>query len=305
MRFLVRRLAAIVLVLWAAATLAFFAAHLLPGDPATQMLARAGASSQAIAERRAQIGWDRPLFEQYARFVWNLAHFDLGESWIVGRPVTRMLAEAAPPTLELALAAMLVATLVGVGLGTLAASFRGTWLDAAGMTVALLGISTPVAWSGLLALMVFSVALGWLPATGSDGVLYLILPATVLGLASAGAIARLTRAGLLEVLTEPYITVARSKGLPGWLVLTRHVWPVALPPVLAVMALQFGFLLGGAAVTEAVFARQGLGRLAVDAVLSQDLPVVQGVVLLSAVVYSLVNLSADALHWLLDPRVHE
>ncbi len=305
LRFLVRRLAAIVLVLWAAATLAFLATHLLPGDPATQMLARAGASSQVIAERRAQIGWDRPLLEQYARFVWNLAHFDLGESWIVGRPVTRMLAEAAPPTLELALAAMFVATLLGVGLGTLAASFRGTWLDAVGMTVALLGISTPVAWSGLLVLMVFSVALGWLPATGCDGVLYLILPATVLGLASAGAIARLTRAGLLDVLTETYIAVARSKGLSSWFMLTRHVWPVALPPVLAVMALQFGFLLGGAAVTEAVFARQGLGRLAVEAVLSQDLPVVQGIVLLSAVVYSLVNLSADALHWLLDPRVRE
>ncbi len=269
------------------------------------MLARAGASSQAIAERRAQIGWDRPLLEQYARFMWNLAHLDFSQSWITGLPVTRMLAEAAPPTLELAVAAMFVATLAGVGLGTLAASFRGTWFDTAAMTVALLGISTPVAWSGLLALMVFSVALGWLPATGSGGVLYLVLPATVLGLTSAGSIARLTRAGLLDVLTEPYISMARSKGLPERLVLTRHVWAVALPPVLAVMALQFGFLLGGAAVTEAVFARQGLGRLAVDAVLSQDLPVVQGIVLLSAVVYSLVNLSADVLHWLLDPRVRE
>jgi peptide/nickel transport system permease protein len=171
--------------------------------------------------------------------------------------------------------------------------------------VALLGVSTPVAWSGLLALMIFSVTLGWLPPTGSDDALQLILPSVVLGLASAGAIARLTRAGLLDVLTEPFITVARSKGLPGWLVLARHVWPAALPPVLAVMALQFGFLLGGAAVTEAVFARQGLGRLVVEAVLSQDLPVVQGIVLLSAAVYSLVNLAADALQWLIDPRVRE
>jgi len=300
-----RRLAAIPLVLWVAATVAFLAIHLLPGDPATQILARAGASLQAIAQRRAQIGWDRPLIEQYIRFLWGLARLDLGESWIVDRPVAQMLAEAALPTLELTLAAMSVAILVGVGLGTLAASFRGTWVDSAGMIAALLGVSTPVAWSSLLALMIFSVTLGWLPPTGSGDALQLILPATVLGLTSAGAIARLTRAGLLDVLTEPYITVARSKGLPGWLVLARHAWPAALPPVLAVMVLQFGFLLGGAAVTEAVFARQGLGRLVVEAVLSQDLPVVQGIVLSSAAVYSLANLTADAAQWLLDPRVRE
>ena len=305
LRFLILRLASIILVLWAAATLSFFAIHLLPGDPAMQMLVRAGAPPQAIAERRTQIGWDRPLVEQYARFMWNIARLDLGESWITGRRVTQMLAEAGGPTLELALAAMLVAIFVGIGLGTLAASFRGTGLDSVGMIVALLGVSTPVAWSGLLALMIFSAALSWLPSLGSGDVLHLTLPAIVLGLAFAGAIARLTRAGLLDVLTEPYITVARSKGLPGWLVLARHVWPMALPPVLAVMALQFGFLLGGAAVTEAVFARQGLGRLVVDAVLSQDLPVVQGAVLLSATAYSLVNLAADVLHWLLDPRVRE
>ena len=260
---------------------------------------------QAIAERRAQIGWDRPLFEQYARFVIRLVRLDLGESWIVGRPVAQMLAEAAVPTLELALAAMLVAIVVGAGLGTLAASFRGTWIDSAGMIAAVMGISTPIAWSGLLALLIFSVGLGWLPPVGSDSALHLILPSTVLGLASAGSIARLTRAGLLDVLTESHVTVARSKGLTEWIVLIRHVWPIALPPALAMIALQFGFLLGGAAVTETIFARQGLGRLAVEAVLSQDLPVVQGIVLLSAAVYSLVNLAVDALHWRLDPRVRE
>jgi len=305
LKFLIRQLTSIILVLWAAATLSFLAIHLLPGDPATQILVRAGASQQAIAVRRAQIGWDRPLTEQYARFMWKVARLDLGESWITGRRVTQMLSEAAWPTLELALAAMLVAILVGAGLGTLSASFRGTWVDSTGMILALLGVSTPVAWSGLLALMVFSAVLSWLPSSGGGEALQLTWPAIVLGLTSAGAIARLTRAGLLDVLTEPYIIVARSKGLPGWLIMARHVWPVALPPVLAVMALQFGFLLGGAAVTEAVFARQGLGRLVVEAVLSQDLPVVQGVVLLSATAYSLVNLGADALQWLLDPRVRE
>lgn len=305
MSFLFRRLAVSLLVLWAAATLAFWAVHLLPGDPATQILVRAGASPEAIAERRAQIGWDRPLIQQYMQFLWNVARLDLGDSWIAGRPVTRMMAEAALPTLELAVSAMLVALVIGVGVGTLAASFRGTWADGAGMAVALLGVSTPVAWSGLLALMACSAVLGWLSPGRGQGVLSLVLPATVLGLASAGAIARLTRAGLLDVLTQPYITVARAKGLPGWLVLMRHIWPAALPPALTLMALQFGFLLGGAAVTEAVFARPGLGRLVVEAVLAQDLPVVQGVVLLGAAVYSLVNLAADLVHWGLDPRVRE
>ncbi len=303
LRFVVRRLAAAVVVIWAAATLSFFALHLLPGDPVTQILIRAGASPQAIAQRRAEIGWDRPLIEQYGTFLSNLAHFNLGESWIAGRPVTQMVAEAAWPTIQLALAGMAVAIVVGAGLGTLAASFRGTWLDSVSMILALLGVSTPVAWSGLVALLVFSLGLGWLPATGQGDLSHLVLPATVLGLTSAGAIARLTRAGLLDVLTERFVTVARSKGLPNTLILARHVWPVALPPVLAILALQFGFLLGGAAVTEVVFARQGLGRLVVDSVMSQDLPVVQGIVILSAAVYSLVNLVADTLHWVLDPRV--
>lgn len=292
-------------VLWMAATLSFGAVHLLPGDPVTQLLARSGASEQIIAERRAALGWDRPLVIQYADFVHSLAQGDLGRSWISGRAVTSIIAEAAPPTIELALASLLIAVSVGLTLGTLAALQRGQWPDRIGMLLATLSISTPTAWSGLLAILVFSVALKWLPPTGNDGPNHLILPSLVLGLASAGSIARLMRSSLQDVLAENYITAARAKGLPGPLVLVRHAWPVALPTVLAMIAVQAGFLMGGAAVTETLFARRGLGRLMVEAVLAQDLPVVQGLVLLSALVYSLINLAADAAHPQLDPRIRE
>ncbi len=302
-RFILRRLLTIVPVLWAAGTLSFAAVHMLPGDPALQLLARSGASPQAIAEHRSAIGWDRPLLVQYADFLWNAARGDWGRSWISGRPVSTIIAEAGRPTVELAAAAMVAAVVAGIGLGTLAAIHRGTWLDSIGMGIALLGISVPIAWLGLLAIVLFSIALDWLPPTGNDGVCHLILPALVLGLASAGSIARLVRSSLLDVLAENYITAARAKGLTPSLILIRHAWTVALPPVAAIIAVQAGFLMGGAAVTETLFARQGLGRVMVEAVLAQDLPVVQGLVLVSAMLYSLVNLVADALHWQLDPRV--
>lgn len=302
---LCRRLVGMLAVLWAAATLSFGAIHLLPGDPVMQLLARSGASAQVMAERRAALGWDRPLVVQYADFMWNLAQGDLGRSWISDRPVIATIAEAVSPTLELALASMVIAILVGLTLGTLAALQHGKWPDRVGMLIATLSISTPTAWSGLLAILVFSVALKWLPPTGNDGPGHLILPSLVLGLASAGGIARLMRSNLQAVLAENYITAARAKGLPRALVLVRHAWPVALPGVLAMIAVQAGFLMGGAAVTETLFARRGLGRLMVEAVLAQDLPVVQGLVLLSALVYSLINLAADIAHRQLDPRVRE
>jgi ABC-type dipeptide/oligopeptide/nickel transport system permease component len=219
--------------------------------------------------------------------------------------VTVLIAEAVWPTAQLAVVAMGIAVLLGASLGALAATQRGNWADSAGIILALLGVSMPVAWSGLLAIVLFSVILRWLPPTGSDGLAHLALPGLVLGLTSAGAIARLVRATLLDVLTESYVTVARAKGLPDIFILARHAWPVALPPVLSLIAVQFGFLLGSAAVTETLFARQGLGRLMVEAVLAQDLPVAQGLALLSALVYSLINLVADVLHCQLDPRVRE
>ncbi|MBN1886858.1 MAG: ABC transporter permease [Thermoflexales bacterium] len=301
--FLLRRLLTIIPVLVAAATLSFGAIHLLPGDPVTQQMVASGVSPEAIAARRHALGWDRPLWVQYGEFVARLARGDLGQSWSSGRSVVTVIAEAAWPTAQLAVVAMLIAVLLGVGLGTLAAVRRGTWVDSASMVVALLGVSTPVAWGGLLAIVLFSLVLGWLPPSGSDGARHLLLPGLVLGSASAGALARLVRSSLLNVLAESYITAAYAKGLPGLLVLARHAWPVTMPGLVAMMAVQFAFMMGGTAVTETLFARQGLGRLMVEAVLTQDLPLVQGLVLVSALVYSLANLAADALHWSIDPRV--
>ncbi len=303
--FLLRRLLTIIPVLLAAATLSFGAIHLLPGDPVTQQMVQSGAPPEAIAARRQAIGWDRPLWVQYGEFVVRLARGDMGRSWSSGRAVVTVIAEAAWPTAQLAIVAMIITVLLGVGLGTLAAVQRGTWLDSASMIAALLGVSTPIAWSGLLAIVLFSLVLGWLPPSGSDGVRHLLLPGLVLGAASAGAIARLVRSSLLNVLDESYITAAYAKGLPGLLVLARHAWPVATPGIAAMIAVQFAFMMGGTAVTETLFARHGLGRLMVEAVATQDLPLVQGLVLISALVYSLANLTADTLHWLIDPRVRE
>jgi ABC-type dipeptide/oligopeptide/nickel transport system permease component len=301
--FLSRRLLSIIPVLVVAASLSFGAVHLLPGDPVTQQMVASGAPAEAIAARRHALGWDRPLWVQYGEFMADLARGELGQSWSSGREVVAVIAEAAWPTAQLAVVAMLIAVLLGVGLGTLAAVWRGTWLDSAGMIVALLGVSMPVAWSGLLAIVLFSLVLGWLPPSGGDGVRHLLLPGLVLGATSAGALARLVRSRLLDVLVESYITAAYAKGLPGLLVLARHAWPMATPGVVAMTAVQFAFMMGGTAVTEMLFARQGLGRLMVEAVLTQDLPLVQGLVLISALVYSLANLAADALHWSIDPRV--
>lgn len=300
--FFVRRLLGAIPVLWGAATLAFLAVHLLPGDPVTLLLIRSGASAEAIAARRAQIGWDQPWLTQYVTYAVGLARGDLGRSWVNGQPVARLLAEQWPRTLELTLAAMLVAVAGGLGMGVLAGVRRGTWADRAGMSVALLGLSTPIAWSGLLAIWLFSVQLRWLPPGGRDGWQALVLPSLVLGLTAAGPIARLVRNGFIQTLAEPFIVAARARGVPLSALLLRHALPVAAPPVIAMIALQFGFLLGGAAVTEALFARPGIGRLAVEAILAQDLPVVQGVVLLGAATYTVVNLLADLAQWGLDPR---
>ncbi len=313
LRFLIHRLLAALPVLWGAATLSFVAVHLLPGDPATLLLIRSGASPEVIAARRALLGWDRPWLVQYGTYLLDLLRGDLGRSWVNNQPVARLLSEQWLHTLELTFSAMAVAIIIGIGLGVVAGMRRDTWADGLSMGIALLGLSTPVAWSGLLAIWSLSLLqatttgkllLDWLPFGGREGVHALVLPALVLGFAATGPIARLTRSGLIDTLAEPFVTTARAKGLPPSLLLFRHAIPIMLPPVLAMIALQFGFLLGGAAVTEALFARQGLGRLAVEAILAQDLPVVQGVVLLGAATYTVVNLLADLAQWLLDPRAH-
>ena len=304
-RYIGRRLVQAAFVLWLAATLAFVGLQLAPGDPAQTLLAASGATPEEIAERRAQLGLDDPFLAQYTRYLMDLARGDLGRSWLHGRPVSRMVLEQLPATVELAVAAMLVGVALGLGLGILGAVRRSTWLDTAVTAVAAVGLSTPTSWSGILAILLFSLQLGWLPATGDGGLRHVVLPALVLGFALSGSIARLVRARVVEVMGEPFVLAARARGLPSQRVLCVHVLRAALAPALTVIALQLGFLLGGAVVTESVFARRGLGKLAVEAIVWRDLPVVRGVVVCGAIAYVLANLAADLAQAWLDPRLRE
>jgi len=279
--------------------------QLTPGDPAQALLAASGATAAEIAERRAQLGLDAPVPVRYVRYLADLLRGDLGQSWLHGRSVGRMIAEQLPATVELALAATVVGVGVGLGLGILGAVRRSTWLDTIVTAVAVLGLSTPTFWSGILAILLFSLQLGWLPATGEGGLRHLVLPASVLGFALSGSVARLVRARVVEVMGAPFVLAARARGLSSWRVLCVHVLRSALAPALTVIALQFGFLLGGAVVTESVFARQGLGKLAVEAIVWRDLPVVRGVIVFGALGYVLVNLASDLAQAWLDPRLRE
>ena len=303
LRFIAKRLLASIPVLWGVTTLVFLAIHILPGDPAELMLAESGGSAESIAYLRDQLGLDDPLYVQYGRFLFNTLRGDLGRSLFTNRPVLQTILEQLPSTIELALAAMLVAIALGTGLGILAALNHNSWLDNACMAIAVVGVSVPIFWSGLLLILLFSSTLRWLPATGQGGLRHLLLPAVVLGFASSGTIARLVRSSLLEVLYKEYITTAKAKGLSEHLILTRHALKNALIPVITVVGLQFGFLLGGAVVTETVFSRQGIGRLIVDAILWKDFPLIQGGVLLAAVTYTLVNLLVDISYAFADPRI--
>lgn len=300
-----RRLYQAALVLWLAVTLAFVAMQLTPGDPAQALLAASGATQEQVDERRAQLGLDAPLPVQYGRYLLDLAHGDLGRSWLHNRPVGQMIREQLGSTVALALAGTAVGVVLGLALGIAAAVRRSTWLDTLATAVAVLGLSTPTYWSGILAILLFSLHLRWLPATGEGGLRHLLLPALVLGFALAGSIARLVRARLVEVMEEPFVLAARARGIPGWRVVWIHVLRLALPSAVTVVALQLGFLLSGAVVTESVFSRRGLGRLAVEAILWQDLPVIRGVVVVGAIAYVAANLAADVVHVWLDPRLQD
>ncbi|MBN1956033.1 MAG: ABC transporter permease [Anaerolineae bacterium] len=303
--YLARRFFHALFVLWLSATLAFIALQLTPGDPAQALLAASGATADQVAARRERLGLDDPWLVQYLRYISDLARGNLGYSWLHGRPVGRMVLEQLLPTAELALAATAVGVALGLGLGVLAAVRQGTWVDVAATAVAAVGLSTPTYWSGLLAILFFSLQLCRFPAGGEGGLRHLVLPAAVLGFALSGSIARMVRARVAEVLGAPFVLAARARGLGARRVLLVHVLRAAVGPALAVTALQFGFLLGGAVITESVFARRGLGRLAVEAILWQDLPVVRGVILVGAVAYVLVNWAADVLQAWLDPRLWE
>jgi len=281
----------------------FLMMHLVPGDPAKMMLGELAVDEEVVANFRHQLGLDDPVPVQYWRFLRNALRGDLGRSILENQPVARMIWQVLPSTVELTLAGMGVAVLLGGLLGVTAAVRHHTWVDNGSMLLALWGVSMPSFWMGLLLIFLFSLKLGWLPATGQGGWVRLVMPAFTLGYVAAAVIARLVRSSMLEVLRQDYVRTARAKGLAERLVVYRHALRNALIPVVTVMGLQFGALLGGTVVIETVFSRPGIGRLAVTSILSKDFQVTQGTVLMSAVFYTLVNIIVDVSYAALDPRI--
>lgn len=301
--YITHRLLQAVPVLVGISVLSFLMLHLVPGDPVQIFAGDKPLTPERAAELRHQYGLDRPLVIQYADYASHALRGDLGMALRSQRPVLDSILEVLPGTAQLTLTALLVAAILGITLGILAAIAHGTWLDTAVMAVAMLGISTPVFYSSLLLILFFSFTLAWLPATGQGGPERLIMPATALGLSSSAVLARLVRSSMLEVLRQEYVTTARAKGLGPPLVVVRHALKNALIPAVTMLGLQLGALLGGAVVTETIFSRPGVGRLAVDAILSRDFPLVQGTVLFAAAVYVVVNLAVDVSYAVIDPRI--
>jgi len=301
-RYVIRRVLLAVPVLLGVATLVFSLIHLVPGDPAQAMLGD-GAAPQDVTELRKSLGLDQPLFTQYVTFLRQAVTGDLGTSFRTGQPVTTMIAERVPATAELALAAMVVAVLIAIPLGVVAAVWRGTAIDYGAMTFALAGVSIPNFWLGPLLAIVFAVELGWLPVSGRGTLGHLVLPAFSLGLALAAILARMTRASLLDELNELYVRAARARGVSRAASVTSHALRNSFVPLLTIIALQFGAVLTGAVITETIFAWPGIGRLLIQSIGFRDYPMVQGCILLIAVTYVSVNLLTDLLYGVLDPRI--
>lgn len=300
--FLVRRLLQTLPVLFGVSVGVFMMIHLIPGDPA-ELIAGQFASAEDVRNVRQSLGLDRPLVVQYATFVEKAVVGDFGRSFRTGRPVSEEIGTRYANTLVLGAVAMAFAFVVGMLSGVWSAVRRHKWSDHATMLLSTLAVSTPTFFLGLLLMLVFSVWLTWLPLTGYDSWVHLVLPAITLGAASAAVVSRVMRASLLEVLDNPYVRTARAKGLSEGVVVWRHGVRNAVLPVLTVVGLQLGYLLGGAVVVETVFAWPGIGRLLVQSILARDFPVVQASVLIVAVTFIVVNILTDLVCGLLDPRV--
>ncbi|MGH2587360.1 MAG: nickel ABC transporter permease [Dehalococcoidia bacterium] len=301
-RYLVQRLLAVIPVLFGVATATFIIVHILPGDPVRAMLGQEEVNPAQIERLRRELGLNDPLHVQYVKFLGGAVRGDLGRSLLSNRPVFDEILGQFPSTIQLAAFSLTFAMIFGLTMGMIAAVKHHTWVDTLAMLVAIGGVATPNFFLGLLLIYIFSVQLNWLPATGSGGFKALILPGITLGMALAAILARLVRSSMLEVLRLDYITTARAKGLRERIVVGRHALRNALIPVVTTLGVQVGALLGGAIVIETVFARQGLGRLIIQAVLQKDAPLIQATVLFTAAVYVVVNLVVDLSYGFLDPR---
>lgn len=307
--FIVRRLSLMIPTLIGVSILVFLITRLTPGDPVRQIVGP-DAPQDRVEEVRKDLGLDRPVIEQYFQFLGGAVTGDLGQSLRTRQPVVTELAARFPLTLQLTTLAVGISILVGVPLGVASAAKRDTALDKASTILALFGASMPLFWIAIMATLLFSVRLGWLPTAGNDGPVWtlsglksFVLPAVTLALSPIALIMRLTRSSMLEVLHREYVTVARAKGLAEARVVFRHAMRNALLPVITFIGLVFGALLGGAVVTETIFSLPGLGRLVVTAINQRDYPIIQGAVLMLAVVFTLINFAVDILYALLDPRI--
>jgi peptide/nickel transport system permease protein len=301
--YLAQRLAHAVLVVAGVFVVVFMMIHLVPGDPVQIIFSDAPVPKEQVELVRHQLGLDLPLPAQFVRYVTQVVRGDLGRSIMSRRPVAGELARVMPFTGELAAASMALAVAGGVFVGILAAVSQNTWRDSALTAGALVGVSMPAFFIGLLLIYLFSVEVDWFPITGQGGLRHLVLPAVTLGWYAGGTLTRLTRSGMLDVLRQDYVTTARAKGLARSAVLARHALRNALIPVITLAGIQFGNLLGGTVIVETVFARDGVGRLLVTGILQKDFPIVQGSILIVALAYTLVNLLADMSYSVIDPRV--
>ncbi len=304
--YLLRRIGVAIVVVIGATLLTFIALDLAPGDPG-RMIAFARYGQDLTAEQIEQVrkaeGLDAPLPLRYIRWLGHVVRGDLGRSLANGNPVTGEILPRLPATLELAVASLMLALLIGIPLGIAAAVYKGSWVDALSRTTAMLGVSIPNFWLALLLLLLFALTLGWLPSFGFGTPAHLIMPAFTLGSALAALTARVTRSSMLEVLSEDYIRTARAKGLSEFTVVWKHALRNALIPVVTISGLQFGRLLEGAVVVESIFGWPGLGRLLVKAIFARDYAILQGCILLIALLITTVNLLVDISYAWLDPRI--
>lgn len=302
LNYVIKRLFSMIPVLVGISILLFFMLRMLPGDPA-QVLAGQMASPDEIETIRKQLGLDRPVYEQYLSYLGRLVRLDLGRSARTQNPVIEEIWARLPNTALLAVVAIGLACLFGIPAGVISAVRPYTWVDYVVTMGALFGISMPVFWLGLMLVVVFAVVLRWLPAGGTGGWQHVVLPSVTLASFVVAFIARMTRSTMLETLSLDYISTARSKGLRETVVVVKHALKNALIPIVTVVGLQFGLLLGGAVLTETVFAWPGIGRLIVDSILARDYPVIQGTILIFGLLYILVNLAVDLLYVVIDPRI--
>lgn len=302
MSWLLRRLLGVIPTLFITWSVVFLVLQFIPGDPVMLALGGTPASDEVMDNERKRLGLDRPIHEQYLAFLGKMATGDLGTSYQAKQPVSAMIGARVRPSLELAIGGLIVGVTLGIALGLLAGLKPHGWVDSSSMSMALAGVSMPTFWIGMLLIHVFGVTLEWVPILG-EGIDALILPSITLGLFLAGGLARLIRSSIIETMSQDYIRTAHAKGLSALRIVAKHAMRNAMIPPITLLGVQFALLIGGAVITERVFARPGLGSLLIDAVLTKDIPLVQGLVVYTTSAYILINLALDVLYGIVDPRI--